>query len=263
MAFATPLDAMIAAARAAGRSLVRNLAKGDRLSISRKGRGDFVSDADLAAEKRIATILRTGFPEYGFLMEESGLEEGRDADRRWIVDPLDGTTNFLYGVPYFAVSIALQERGEIVAGLVFDPLRKEMFTARRSDGAFLNGRRLNVSARRQISEGLIVAGIPLRQYHKRDVFSHQLAALRASVGAIRNMGAAALDLAYVAAGRYDAYWEEGQAPWDIAAGLLLVEEAGGRCTDLAGKATMLQSGTVLATNRHLHRSLQAALSGCG
>lgn len=259
----TPLDAMVKAARAAGRSLLRNLAKSSALPITHKGRGDFVSTADLAAEKLIAAVLRRAFPAYGFLMEESGLEQGRDTARRWVVDPLDGTTNFLRGVPYFAISIAFQERDRIAGGVVFDPLRKEMFTAVRGQGAFLNGRKLTVSACNRISEGLIATGVPLRSPREADDFAGQLDTLRARLGGIRSMGAAALDLAYVAAGRYDAYWEQRQAPWDIAAGMLLVEEAGGRCTDLAGNHTMLKSGTVLASNRHLHKVLQGILSHAG
>jgi myo-inositol-1(or 4)-monophosphatase len=152
---------MAAAARAAGRSLLRHLAMRDKLVISTKERGDFVSNADLIAERRIAAILRHGYPNYGFLMEESGLQRGQMRSCRWIVDPLDGTTNFLRGVPYFAISIALQERGRIVAGVVFDPLRKEMFAASRGAGAFLNGQRLRVSNRHQISQAVIVTGVPL------------------------------------------------------------------------------------------------------
>jgi myo-inositol-1(or 4)-monophosphatase len=250
---------MVAAARAAGRSLLRHLAMRDELVTSTKERGDFVSNADLIAERRIAAILRAGYPNYGFLMEESGLQRAQMGNYRWIVDPLDGTTNFLRGVPYFAVSIALQERGRIVAGVVFDPLRREMFEARRGAGAFLNGQRLRVSNRREISQAVIVTGVPLSR-GGQDSFLPRLAAMRMEAGGIRSMGAAALDLAYVAAGRYDAYWEEHQAPWDIAAGLLLVKEAGGRCTDLAGKATMLQSGTILASNGHLHAPIRTMLS---
>lgn len=251
---------MIAAARAAGRILVRNGSKVDGLSVSRKGRGDFVSGADVAAEMRIAEILHHRHPGHGFLMEEKGSKWERKGKRRFIVDPLDGTTNFLHGVPYFAVSIALQEKDRIEAGVVFDPLRREMFSARRGGGSYLNGRKLAVSKCREISESLVSTGVPILQTGQEDNFSQQLDALRETAGGLRRMGAAALDLAYVAAGRYDGYWEEGQAPWDIAAGILLVEEAGGRCSDLAGKYLMLRSGVILASNRFLHQPLLEALS---
>lgn len=256
----TPIDAMVTAARSAGELLKRQFDRGDAKTILRKGRGDFATNADLAAEKCIAKILRKSYPTYGFVMEESGFLKGRDAGHSWIVDPLDGTTNFLHGIPYFAVSIALQEQRNIVSGVVFDPIRNEMFTARLGGGAFLNGRKIAVSKCRLVSEGLIAIGIPIRQGKGTDLFPKQLSSLRKSVGGIRRMGAAALDLAYVAAGRYDGYCEENQAPWDIAAGILLVEEAGGRCTDLSGNSSILKSGSVLATNRYLNFPLATIIN---
>jgi myo-inositol-1(or 4)-monophosphatase len=255
----TPLDVMITAARSAGRLLTRRFGRGKEKQVIRKGRGDFASGADLAAEECIAMALRDTYPSYGFLMEESGPVKGRDSERCWIVDPLDGTTNFLHGISYFAVSIALRVHGKIVSAVVLDPIRDELFTAQRGEGASLNGRSIEVSSCRLASEGLIAIGIPIRQSRMRDPFPKRLSSLRSQVGGIRRMGAAALDLAYVAAGRYDAYCEEGQAPWDTAAGILLVEEAGGRCTDFEGKSNMLVQGTVLATNRHLHKDLAAII----
>jgi myo-inositol-1(or 4)-monophosphatase len=258
MNHAEAIDVMKAAAAEAGARLVERFRALDQLTVSRKGRGDFVSEADLESEATILSILATRSPAYGLLTEEGGRKPGADPDHVWIVDPLDGTTNFLRGVPHFAVTIALAERGRIVAGVTLDPLRHECFSATLGGGAALNGQRLQASATQLLSECVINTGTPMLDQPRAD-FIPKLAGLLSGVGGLRCMGAAALDLAYVAAGRIDAYWEEGQAPWDIAAGCLMVTEAGGHCDDIGGGEDWLASGNLLACNAPLREGLTAIL----
>jgi myo-inositol-1(or 4)-monophosphatase len=253
------INVMASAARKAARGLNRDFGEVEQLQVSVKGPGDFVSTADLRAERTLKTELTRARPDYGLLMEEGGATEGSDPHHRWIVDPLDGTTNFLHGIPHFAISIALERDGEIVAGLVYEPTRDEMFWAEKGIGAYLNDRRLRVSARRHLGEALIGTGIPFGGRGDHPTYLATLARVAASTSGVRRLGAAALDLAYVAAGRYDGFWEFGLFPWDIAAGLLLVREAGGFVSDLAGGQTMMTSGNVLAANGHLHLPLAALL----
>jgi myo-inositol-1(or 4)-monophosphatase len=203
--------------------------------------------------------LSKGRPGYGFLMEESGESHGSDARHRWIVDPLDGTTNFLHGIPHFAISIALERDGEIVAGVVYDPTRDEMFWAEKGAGAYVNEHRLRVSARRGLGDAVIGTGIPFRGRGDHPSYLSALGAVMSSTAGVRRLGAAALDLAYVAAGRYDGFWEFGLSPWDIAAGLLLIREAGGYVSDLTGGHDMLASGDIIAANDHLHLPLAALI----
>jgi myo-inositol-1(or 4)-monophosphatase len=253
------INVMSRAADKAARGLRRDFGEVEQLQVSVKGPGNFVSTADHKAEKVLRQELQHGRPDYSFLMEESGAIAGSDTEHRWIVDPLDGTTNFLHGLPHFCISIALERAGEIVAGVVFDPILDELFWAEKGIGAYLNDRRLRVSARRQLGEALIGTGIPFvgRGDHKR--YLAQLEQVMESVADVRRMGAAALDLAYVAAGRFDAYWEYGLSPWDFAAGMLLVREAGGYVSDPENGGDPLPSGNVLAANDHLHASLQSML----
>jgi myo-inositol-1(or 4)-monophosphatase len=253
------INVMAAAARKAARGLNRDFGEVEQLQVSVKGPGEFVSTADLQAERTLKTELLRARPGYGLLFEESGAVEGSDPRHRWIVDPLDGTTNFLHGIPHFAISIALERDGEIVAGLIYEPTRDEMFWAEKGVGAYLNDRRLRVSARRRLDEALIGTGIPYGARGDPATYLAALARVMAQTGGVRRFGAAALDLAYVAAGRYDGYWESGLFAWDIAAGLLLVREAGGFVSDLKGGQTMLTSGDVLAANGHLHLPLAALL----
>ncbi len=260
MARASPvINIMASAARKAARGLNRDFGEVEQLQVSVKGPGDFVSTADLRSERTLKTELSRARPGYGLLLEEGGVSEGSDPHHRWIVDPLDGTTNFLHGIPHFAISIALERDGEIVAGLVYEPTRDEMFWAEKGIGAYLNDRRLRVSGRRQLGEALIATGIPFGGRGDQPTYLATLLRVAAATGGVRRLGAAALDLAYVAAGRYDGYWEFGLFPWDIAAGLLLVREAGGFVSDLAGGQEMLTSGNVLAANSHLHLPLAAML----
>ncbi len=253
------INVMGAAALKAARGLIRDFGEVEQLQVSVKGPGEFVTTADLRAEKVLRAELTKARPGYGLLMEEGGGEAGSDPRHRWIVDPLDGTTNFLHGIPHFAISIGLERDGEIVAGIVYEPTRDEMFWAEKGAGAYLNDRRLRVSARRQLAESLVGTGIPFGERGDHPAYVATLAAVAAATSGVRRLGAAALDLAYVAAGRFDGFWEFGLSPWDIAAGLLLVREAGGFVSDLAGGQTMLTSGDVLAANDRLHLPLAALI----
>ena len=257
------INVMANAALKAARGLIRDFGEVEQLQVSVKGPGEFVSAADLKAEKVLRTELAKARPGYGFLMEESGAEAGSDRHHRWIVDPLDGTTNFLHGIPHFAISIALERDGDIIAGLIYEPVRDEMFWGEKGGGAFLNDRRLRVSARRQLGEALIGTGIPFVGRGDHGAYLATLGAVMAATSGVRRLGVASLDLAYVAAGRLDGFWEFGLSPWDIAAGIVLVREAGGYVTDMAGGVSMLESGDVLAANDHLHQPLARLLDRSG
>ena len=221
------VNIMIKAARKAARSLLRDFGEVENLQVSAKGPGDFVSRADIKAEQLIREELTEARPNYGWLGEESAEVKGEDPTRRWIVDPLDGTTNFLHGLPHWAISIGLEHKGEIVAGVVYDPVKDEMFVAEKGAGAWLNDRRLRVSGRREMIEMIFATGIPFGGTAELPRALREIAALTPQTAGIRRLGSAALDLAYVAAGRYDGYWERDLKPWDMAAGILLVREAGG------------------------------------
>jgi myo-inositol-1(or 4)-monophosphatase len=253
------LNVMAGAALKAAKGLIRDFGEVEQLQVSIKGPGEFVSTADLKAEKVLRTELAKARPGYGFLLEEGGAVPGSDPHHRWIVDPLDGTTNFLHGIPQWAISIALERDGEIVAGLIYEPLRDEAFWAEKGVGAYVNDRRLRVSARRQLGDAVIGTGIPFRERGEHAAYLRTLAAVMAATSGVRRPGSAALDLAYVAAGRFDGFWEFGLRPWDIAAGILLVREAGGYVTDMAGGHDMLRTGDVLAANDHLHQPLARLL----
>ena len=226
------LNTMIKAARRAGRSLVKDFREVENLQVSRKGAGDFVSRADTAAEEIIREILTEARPTYGWLGEESGGSDGEDPTRRWIVDPLDGTTNFLHGLPHWAVSIALEHKGKVISGVIFDAAKDELFYAEKGTGAWMNGSRMNderirVSARSRVSDSLYATGIPFAaSVADLPSTSQQLKRLMPISAGVRRLGSAALDLAYVAAGRYDGYWERGLKSWDIAAGVVIAREAG-------------------------------------
>jgi len=260
MAIRSPvINVMTSAALKAARGLNRDFGEVEQLQVSVKGPSDFVSSADLRAERTLKTELQRARPGYGLLFEEGGAAEGSDPHHRWIVDPLDGTTNFLHGLPHFSISIALERDGDIVAGVIYDPTRDEMYWAEKGAGAFLNDRRLRVSARRQLGEALIATGFPFRGRPKHPAYNATLARVMEATSGVRRFGSAALDLAYVAAGRCDGYWEFDLSPWDLAAGLLLVREAGGFVSDLAGGQGMMTSGDVLAANDHLHLPLAALI----
>lgn len=255
-----------AASRAAKR-LLRDFAEVEQLQVSVKGPGDFVSQADTRAEQSIRDDLYKARPGYGFLMEESGASGGDNWTWRWIVDPLDGTSNFLHGIPHWAISIGLERRlqdgtTEIAAGCIYAPAADEMFWAEKGGGAFLNERRLRVSGRRDMQQAMFATGIPFAVVPRRRqlAFARTLATLMPQVAGIRRFGAAALDLAWVAAGRYEGFWELGLKPWDMAAGLLIVREAGGFVTDPQGGMDAMASGEVVAANPHLHAALREAVA---
>ena len=249
------INVMAAAARKAARKLVRDFGEVEQLQVSVKGPGDFVSSADLAAEQTIRRELEKARPGYSFLMEEGGSVVGKDTANRFIIDPLDGTTNFLHGLPHFAVSIALEREGKLIATTVYDPVKDEMFWAEKGLGAYVNDRRMRVSARRNLADAVIATGIPFRGHGDHAKYVKTLAAVMNATSGVRRWGVASLDLAYVAAGRFDGCWEYGLKPWDIAGGVLLVREAGGYVSQLDGSPSMLDSGEILAANDHLHVEL--------
>jgi myo-inositol-1(or 4)-monophosphatase len=253
------LNVMTKAVDKAARALKRDFGEVEQLQVSTKGPSDFVSNADLKSDRILREDLAKARPGFGFLTEESGTIAGSDADHRWIIDPLDGTTNFLHGLPHFAISVALEKSGEIVAGVVYDPIKNEMFVAEKGGGAFLNDRRLRVSARKNLGESVLGTGIPFRGHGDRESFTKQLDAAMRETAGVRRWGTASLDLAYVAAGRYEGFWEEGLSAWDVAAGILLVREAGGYVSDLKGGQNALHGGSLLASNGLLHAPLQSLL----
>ncbi|MDX8460892.1 inositol monophosphatase family protein [Mesorhizobium humile] len=255
MARSALLNVMVQAAMKAGRSLSRDFGEVQNLQVSMKGPGDYVSQADRKAEEIVFTELSKARPGYAFLMEERGAVEGEDAQHRWIVDPLDGTTNFLHGIPLFSVSIALERQGQVVAGVVYNPAMDELYTAERGGGAFMNDRRLRVAGRSKLTDAVIGCGVPHLGRGQHGNFLIELRNVMAEVSGVRRLGSAALDLAYVAAGRMDGFWETGLSSWDIAAGILLVREAGGFVSDMDGAQDMLDNGEVVAGNELIQRAL--------
>lgn len=253
------INVMVRAAEKAAKGLVRDFGEVEHLQVSRKGPSDFVSNADLKAERILREELQKARPDFGFLMEESGSSKGAEAGTRWIVDPLDGTTNFLHGLPHWAISIGLEKNGEIVAGVVYEPVHDQMFWAEKGAGAFLNHQRLRVSERRNLADSVIATGIPFKGRGDHAGFLAEAEAMMKEVAGIRRFGAASLDLAYVAAGRFDGYWERGLSPWDAAAGVLLVTEAGGFVGEIGGGRNPVFGGSILAANSHLHLPLAKIL----
>ena len=256
------------AARKAGGRLRRDFGEVEQLQVSRKGPSDFVSKADHAAERTIFDDLKQARPDWGFLLEEAGEIAGDPGKPRWIVDPLDGTSNFLHGIPHFAISIAAQEPkpdgsgwGDVIAGLVYQPITDESFWAEKNRGAWLHDGRLRVSARRQLSEALIATGVPFHGHGDFDEWTRIFSAVGPQVAGIRRFGSAALDLAWVAAGRYDGFWESDLAPWDTAAGCLLVREAGGFVSDYRGRSLPICDKRVIAGNDPLHSRLHKLVAG--
>ena len=258
MARSALLNVMVQAALKAGKSLSRDFGEVQNLQVSLKGPGDYVSQADRRSEKIVREELLKARPTYGFLGEESEEIKGTDGAHRWIVDPLDGTTNFLHGIPLFGISIALQRSGEIVAGVVYNPATDELYTAEKGGGAFVNDRRLRVSARRNLSDSVIGCGVPHLGRGQHGRFLVQLRHVMGEVAGIRRMGAASIDLAYVAAGRFDGFWEEYLSPWDVAAGVILIKEAGGFVSDMKGGGDFIEGGAIVAGNEHIHKALVEA-----
>ena len=245
------LNIMMKAARKAGRSLVKDFREVENLQVSMKGAGDFVSRADLAAEAILKEELRGARPNYGWVAEEGGEEAGEDPTRRWIVDPLDGTTNFLHGLPHWAVSIALEHKGQIVSAVIYDPAKDELYFAEKGAGAWMNDSRLRVSGRNRMIEAIFSTGLPYGGRSDLPDTLQELARLLPSTAGVRRWGSAALDLAYVAAGRYDGCWERRLNVWDIAAGVLIVREAGGLVEPLEPTGDLLEDGALIAANSEL------------
>ncbi|TIS70608.1 MAG: inositol monophosphatase, partial [Mesorhizobium sp.] len=248
MARSALLNVMVQAAMKAGRSLSRDFGEVQNLQVSMKGPGDYVSQADRKAEEIVFAELSKARPGYAFLMEERGAVDGEDGQHRWIVDPLDGTTNFLHGIPLFAVSIALERQGQIVAGVVYNPAMDELYTTERGGGAFMNDRRLRVAGRAKLTDAVIGCGVPHLGRGQHGNFLIELRNVMAEVSGVRRLGSASLDLAYVAAGRMDGFWEANLSAWDIAAGALLIREAGGFVSDMDGGQDMLEAGSIVAGN---------------
>lgn len=257
------LNIALRAARAAGELIVRSIERLDVLTVNEKDARDYVTEIDRAAEQTIIQALRKAYPDHGILGEESGLSEGSGAGTEylWIIDPLDGTTNFIHGVPHFAVSIACKYRGRLEHAVVLDPVRQEEFTASRGRGAALNGRRIRVSPRKSLEGALLGTGFPFRDT-QLDNLDNYLGMFRSLVGqtaGLRRAGAASLDLAYVAAGRYDAFWEFGLSEWDMAAGALLIQEAGGLVSDFGGGHDFLEKGQIVAGNAKCFKAVLTSI----
>ncbi|CCE07319.1 inositol monophosphatase [Bradyrhizobium sp. STM 3843] len=253
------INVMVKAARRAGRSLKRDLGEIEHLQVSMKGPANFVSRADKRAEEMLYEDLAKARPGYGFIGEEGGAREGSDKSHTWIVDPLDGTTNFLHGIPQFAISIALQREDAVIAGVIYNPANDELYIAERGKGAFLNDQRLRVAARRQLNECVIACGLPHIGRGDHALFMREMTSLQTKVAGLRRFGAASLDLAFVAAGRLDGYWERDLAAWDIAAGMIMVREAGGTVSGIDGKDDALTTGHVICGNEVIHRELVRVL----
>jgi myo-inositol-1(or 4)-monophosphatase len=249
------LNVMVQAARKAGRTLKRDFGEVEKLQVSLKGPANFVTAADRRAEEILHQELMRARPGYGFLGEEGGRREGADKTHTWIVDPLDGTSNFLHGIPQFAVSVALERDGAIVAGVVYNPANDDLYTAERGKGAFLNDQRLRVAGRQRLLDAVVACGLPHHGKGDLALFRTEFAAVQDKVAGLRRFGAATLDLAWVAAGRLDAYWERDISPWDMAAGVLLVREAGGFVSDLDGGDAMLAKGHIVAGNETMQREM--------
>ena len=250
------LNVMTAAAQKAARRMVRDFGEVENLQVSKKGPADFVSIADKKSEETLVKELGKARPDYGFILEEGENIQGKDTSNTWIIDPLDGTTNFLHGIPHFAISIGLLRDGQPFAGVVYNPITDEMFWAEKGQGAFLNGRRLRVSAREKMADCLFATGIPFLGKKKDDErYLDRIDKVTSLSSGIRRFGSAALDLAYVAAARYDGYWECGLQSYDIAAGIVLVQEAGGFVSDIQGTKKMLDTGDIVAATDKMHPPL--------
>ena len=243
----------VRAAREAGRVITRNFNRVDRLTIADKGRNDFVTEVDRNAEAAIIEVLREKYPNHAILAEESGAQAGNEYE--WVIDPLDGTTNFLHGLPQFAVSIALKVKGRLEIGVVYDPVKEEMFTASRGEGALLNDHKIRVSGRKGLDGALLGTGIPYRDFRFMDNYLGMMRDLIQDTAGVRRPGSAALDFAYVACGRTDGFWELGLSQWDFAAGALLVREAGGLVTDIGGGERYLETGNVITGGLKVHNAM--------
>jgi len=254
------LNIAVKAARRAGSLINRALLEGG-LEIRAKNRNDFVTQVDRAAEQAIIDVIRRAYPEHSFVAEESGASAGARPEFQWVIDPLDGTTNYIHGFPQYCVSIALEHKGVLTQAVVYDPAKNELFTASRGRGAYLDDRRMRASKCAQLADALVGTGFPFKELSRLDLYMRQLQPLMTSSAGVRRAGAAALDFAYVACGRLDAFWEMGLSAWDMAAGSLLVQEAGGLVGDLAGEQSYMRSGDVCAATPRVFPALLEALRG--
>ena len=257
------INVMVKAARHAGRNLKRDLGEIEHLQVSMKGPAVFVSLADKRAEEMLYADLSKARPGYGFIGEEGGAREGSDKSHTWIVDPLDGTTNFLHGIPQFSISIALQREDLIIAGVIYNPANEELYIAERGKGAFLNDQRLRVAGRRKLSDCVIACGLPHIGRGDHELSRREMAEIQNKVAGLRRFGAASLDMAFIAAGRLDGYWERGLKSWDMAAGQIVVREAGGIVSGIAGDDDALKTGNVICGNEHIHAELVKILKPLG
>ena len=253
------ITVMVQAVRKAGRTLARDFGEVEQLQVSMKGPGDFVSAADRKAEDTLFTELSRARPNYGFLMEERGAVEGTDPANTWVVDPLDGTTNFLHGIPIFSISLALVRNGVPVAGVIYNPVLDELYVAESGQGAYLNERRIRVAARRKLADCVVCCGLPHMGRGDHSQFNRELELVQPQVSGLRRTGSAAMDLAWTAAGRFDAFWERNLSPWDMAAGIIMVREAGGYVSDMNDGDKMLDNGHIVAGNELIRRDLQKLL----
>lgn len=252
------LNIAISAARAAGQVILRGMNHVPDLKVHAKSTNDFVSEIDLQAEQSIISTIKKAYPSHGILAEESGEQSGDEC--QWIIDPLDGTTNYLHGIPQFSVSIAMSENNKLQLAVVYDPLKEELFCASRGEGATLNNRRIRVSKQRDLTGSLLGTGLPYRTDQELDAYLATLKAILEKTSGIRRAGSAALDLAYVAAGRFDGFWEFGLNKWDIAAGVLLIQEAGGLVSDMEGGHQYLETGNIVAANTQIYKNLITTLN---
>jgi myo-inositol-1(or 4)-monophosphatase len=254
------LNIAVSAARAAGKVIIRQINNVQDLSVNEKSRNDFVTEVDRQAEAVIIDVIHKYYPGHGILAEESGRSGSNSDENIWIIDPLDGTTNYLHGFPQYAVSIALQNKGVLKQGVIYDPLRDELFTASRGHGAYLNERRIRVSKQKHLQGALLGTGFPFREGARTGQYLETLKVFFAVTAGIRRAGAAALDLAYVACGRLDGFWEIGLKPWDMAAGVLLIEESGGLVSDFTGGDSFLATGAIIAANPDIHKEILTSFS---
>src|ERR1700679_2619724 len=257
------INVMVKAARRAGRSLKRDLGEGENLQVSLKGPANFVTMADRRAEEMLHTDLTRARPGYGFIGEEGGAREGQDKSHTWIVDPLDGTTNFLHGIPQFAVSIGLQREGTMIAGLIYNPANDDLYIAERGKRAFLNDQRLRVAGRRNLNDCVVACGLPHIGRVDHELSRREMTEIKNRVAGLRRFGAASLDMAFVAAGRLDAYWERNLQSWDMAAGTIIVREAGGIVSGMTGHDDVLKTGNVICGNEFVHAELVKILKPLG
>ena len=253
------LNVMEKACKKASKLLIRDFGEIEKLQVSKKGPGDFVTNSDKRTEKIIINELSLARPDYSFLAEESGLSE-KNTEFKWIIDPIDGTTNFLHGIPYFAISIGLEKNKEIICGMIFNPITNEMFYAEKGKGAYLNNTRIRVSSRKNIDECVLLTGGPILSYKNKEIFFKEYESVSRKVAATRKFGSSALDLAYLASGRCDGVWERNLNYWDIAAGIIIVKEAGGTVTDFKGGDKYIEDRNLLATNSKIDKDLIALLA---